>query len=88
MAAQWPMSRLVRLWNGLPGVTPVKRFTDRQIALNRIWKALATDGQFHYASQRITPESRTLGETHDALKIPARRGRMLINGERPLSISR
>jgi hypothetical protein len=41
VAAQWPTSRLVRLWNGLPGVTPVKRFTDRKTALNRIWKALA-----------------------------------------------
>ena len=30
-------------------------------------------GQVHYASQRITPESRALGETHDALKIPAQR---------------
>lgn len=37
---QWPASRLVRLWNGLPGVTPVKRFTDRKTALNRIWNAL------------------------------------------------
>jgi hypothetical protein len=41
VAAQWSTSRLVRLWNGLPGVTPVKRFTDRKTALNRIWKALA-----------------------------------------------
>ena len=23
VGAQWPVSRLVRLWNGLPGVTPV-----------------------------------------------------------------
>ena len=40
VSAQWPASRLVRLWNGLPGVTPVKRFTDRRTALNRIWKAV------------------------------------------------
>ena len=33
------MSRLVEAWNSLPGVTPVKRFTDRKKAVTRIWKA-------------------------------------------------
>jgi hypothetical protein len=37
---QWPPPRLVHLWNGLPRVTPVKRFTDRKTALARIWNAL------------------------------------------------
>jgi hypothetical protein len=41
LTTQWPAARPVRLWNGLPGVTPVKRFTDRRTALDRIWKALA-----------------------------------------------
>ncbi|MGH9659588.1 MAG: DUF3489 domain-containing protein, partial [Bryobacteraceae bacterium] len=27
------------LWNSLPGVVPVKKFTDRKTALARIWKA-------------------------------------------------
>ena len=40
----WPAARLVRLWNSLPGVTPVKRFTDRKTALNRIWQALQNRG--------------------------------------------
>lgn len=40
LAAQWPMARLIRLWNGLPGAAPVKRFTDRKTAVNRMWKAL------------------------------------------------
>ena len=44
MAAQWPTSRLVRLWNGYPGVTtPVKRFTDRKTALNASGKRSPTD---------------------------------------------
>jgi hypothetical protein len=42
LAAQWPMARVVRIWNTLPGSTPLKRFTDRNTALNRIWKALQT----------------------------------------------
>ncbi len=32
-------SKLLELWNSLPGVTPVKKFTDRKTALARIWKA-------------------------------------------------
>ena len=39
LAAAWPGSRLIELWNSLPGVTPVKKFTDRKTALARIWKA-------------------------------------------------
>jgi hypothetical protein len=41
VAAQWPAFRLARLWNGLPFVTPVKLFTERKTALNRIRKTLA-----------------------------------------------
>jgi len=47
LAASWPVagargrgsSKLLELWNSLPGVTPVKKFTDRKTALARIWKA-------------------------------------------------
>jgi len=54
VVAQWPASRLVRLWNGLPGVTPVKRFTDRKTALNRIWKTLEL-GSAHAKTRSKTP---------------------------------
>src|SRR5713226_3398878 len=40
LAAQWPGSRLVEIWNGLPGVEPVERFTSRQVAATRIWKPI------------------------------------------------
>ena len=36
----WPASRLVEIWNSVPGFTPVKKFTDRKTALARIWKAI------------------------------------------------
>ena len=47
LAASWPVtgargrgsSKLMELWNSLPGVVPVKKFTDRKTALARIWKA-------------------------------------------------
>ena len=39
LAEAWPASRLIEIWNSLPGVVPVKKFTDRHTALARIWKA-------------------------------------------------
>ena len=39
LAAAWPGSRLVEIWNSLPGVIPVKKFTDRKTAVARIWRA-------------------------------------------------
>src|SRR5213595_2382850 len=35
IAGVWPLKRLVAIWNALPGVTPVEKFTNRQIALER-----------------------------------------------------
>jgi hypothetical protein len=40
IAGQWPLKRLVAIWNALPGIRPVEKFTNRQIALERIWRAV------------------------------------------------
>src|SRR6202051_668521 len=40
LAAQWPGARLVEIWNSLPGVVPTKKFTSRELAVTRIWKAI------------------------------------------------
>jgi hypothetical protein len=46
LAAQWPAEQLVAIWNSFAGGTPfddlkpVKKFTDRKTALERIWKAI------------------------------------------------
>ena len=40
LAARWPGSRLVEIWNDLPGVRKVGKFTDRQTGVRRIWKAI------------------------------------------------
>jgi hypothetical protein len=45
LAADWPAARLVEIWNSLPGVSPVKKFTDRQTSVSRIWKTLQSLGQ-------------------------------------------
>jgi hypothetical protein len=41
IAGDLPMVRLVGIWNALPGVTPVARFTSRAKAVKRIWKTIA-----------------------------------------------
>jgi hypothetical protein len=40
LAADWPAERLVSIWNSIPGVKPVSRFTSRKAAAARIWKAI------------------------------------------------
>src|SRR5947208_7288293 len=40
IAGNWPLKRLVAIWYSLSGVTPVEKFTSRQIALERIWRAV------------------------------------------------
>jgi len=40
VARAWPATRTVEIWNSLPGVKPVNKFTDRKTSLVRIWKAI------------------------------------------------
>lgn len=46
LSAGWPITRFVEVWNGFAGVVPfdtlkpVMKFTDRQTAVARIWKAV------------------------------------------------
>jgi hypothetical protein len=37
LAAHWPARRFVEIWNGMPGVRPVTKFTDRKTAVRRVW---------------------------------------------------
>lgn len=45
LAHKWPAARLVEIWNRLPGVSPVKKFTDRKTAATRIWKQIQSLGE-------------------------------------------
>ena len=40
LVAEWPADRLVEVWNGIPGVTPAKKFKDQKSAVSKIWKAI------------------------------------------------
>jgi len=57
LAAAWRGIRLIDIWNRIPGVMPVKRFTNRAVAIARIWKAVqalvpAEDGGVALARRR------------------------------------
>jgi len=73
LAAEWPGSRLIDIWNGFAGVAPfdslkpVKKFTDRNHAVSRIWNAiqkLATDATAAPQGAQDAPE--TASATKDA----------------------
>ena len=36
----WSGSHLVKIWNGIAGVKPVRRFKDRETAIDRIWRVI------------------------------------------------
>jgi hypothetical protein len=66
IAADWPMSRLVEIWNGLPGAEPVKKFKDRATAVSRIWKAIQTLGGAEPVTSQPEPETPAAGEFAEA----------------------
>src|SRR3954454_6577293 len=58
IAGAWPLKRLVEIWNALPGVTPVEKFTSRQIALERIWRAVEFPEQARGKAQGKTGQAK------------------------------
>ncbi len=40
VSTDWPMLRLIAIWNKLPGVKATRKFRDRSTALRRIWAAI------------------------------------------------
>jgi len=44
LAAEWPPERMLEIWNSLPGVKPLKKFANRNLAAGRIWKAIQNLG--------------------------------------------
>src|SRR6267142_945165 len=77
LAAQWPAARLIEVWNSIPGLTPVRKFTSRKTAVARIWKAAqslvsgpnAPDVRTKPAKSRKRPTSKVKAHTaHDGSK--------------------
>ena len=55
ITADWPSARLVLLWNGIPGVAPIKKFPDRPTALKRIWAAIKALEPVHQPTTDVRP---------------------------------
>lgn len=76
LTSDWPISRLVDTWNSFAGVVPfddlkrVKKFTDRNAAVARIWKAIA----------RLSPDARA--QAGDVAPPPAKPKNRATNAKR------
>jgi Protein of unknown function (DUF3489) len=57
LAKHWPTKRLVAIWNHLPGIQAVARFTDRKTAIRRIWRAIQPSIEADHASARRTSKA-------------------------------
>ena len=55
LVEDWPLRRLVEVWNNLPGVRPLSRFENREIAVQRIWCALQSEQQPARAGRQRRP---------------------------------
>src|ERR1700682_4116151 len=63
LAAKWPANRLIVVWNGIPGLAPVKKFTDRKSAVSWIWKAIQSlDGGATEQATTATEQTQGIGE--------------------------
>jgi hypothetical protein len=72
-ASAWPLKRLVAIWNDLPGVVPVQKFTNREIALQRIWRFLHPPEQT--APQKEKEQKNPFREGSKAAQVYALLGR-------------
>jgi hypothetical protein len=65
VTADWPTSRLVETWNGFAGtpgfdgLKPVKKFTDRKVAISRIWQAIQKLAPAAEQAAQDAPEAAT-----------------------------
>jgi hypothetical protein len=55
LADTWSATRLVEVWNSLPGASSIKKFTDRRTASTRIWKAIQSLGETPAAKSEAVP---------------------------------
>jgi hypothetical protein len=71
VTSDMPLSQLVQIWNHLPGVRPIRRFTSRDSAVNRIWKVVRTTKPRAIKSSQLNPGSQKReSETRGSLNSP------------------
>jgi Protein of unknown function (DUF3489) len=75
LAGSWSTARLIDIWNGLPGVTPVTKFKDKKTAVTRIWSAIQSLGDepqpgFGDVQECAEREGKTVAEVLEAAYEP------------------
>jgi hypothetical protein len=91
LAATWPANRLIEVWNGIPGLTPVKKFTDRKSAVARIWKAIQSlDGGSPAEPATTAPKRANKAKAAakqpkkaKTAKVKASKGKRIKGGDKP-----
>jgi Protein of unknown function (DUF3489) len=91
LAAKWPANRLIEVWNGIPGLTPVKKFTNRKSAVSRIWKAIQSlDGGGATEPATTAPKPASKAKEHakqpkkaKTAKGKAAKGKRAKGGDKP-----
>jgi hypothetical protein len=91
LAANWPANRLIEVWNGIPGLTPVKKFTSRKSAVARIWKAIQSlDGSATEAAttaparaNKAKAAAKPAKKAKSATKAKAAKGKRAKGGDKP-----
>src|SRR3989304_340676 len=76
LATDWPIARLVEIWNSLTGVTPVKKFTDRKTAIARIWKAIQSLQPASAEAQEAAAPAHDVGPGRAAKKKATRKAKV------------
>jgi len=79
IVGEWPMKRLVAIWNGLPGVAPVAKFENREIAIARIWRAIQSTDEPKAQAVR----SRRTGRSRKALRAGSKGAQVMVLLSRP-----
>ena len=78
VSADWPLSRLVEIWNSIPGHRPVKKFQDRNKAVARVWSAIQPlaghSGTTATQSEPGTPAAKPAKRREPAEKVGLAKG--------------
>ena len=65
LVTTWPAERPIAIWNGLPGVEPVKRFKSNKVAAGSIWERI----------QGLKPADKSEPEAESAKPKPAKKAK-------------
>jgi hypothetical protein len=76
LMADWPSARVLRVWNNIPGVAPIKKFVSHQAAVERIWNEIQGLAPSHrHQSCRLSTESCTTTTRAGRMTSAALRGK-------------